>query len=139
MASRKAPWQGGAGGVAVGRSGRMADDYDVVEASIATLGADMAAGKVTSEALVSAYQARIAAIDWAGPTLRSVICFSPRALDDARALDAERAAGRVRGPLHGVPVLIKDNIDSNDGTATTAGSLALAANVTGRDAPVVRR
>jgi amidase len=114
-------------------------DYGVVEASIATLAADMAAGKVTSEALVDAYQARIAAIDWAGPTLRSVICLNPRAFDDARALDAERRDGALRGPLHGVPVLVKDNIDTDDGTATTAGSLALRDNVTLRDAPVVRR
>ncbi len=117
----------------------MAGDYDVVEASIGALAADMAAGKVTSEALTAAYAARIAAIDRAGPTLRSVICLSPTALDEARALDAERRDGGVRGPLHGVPLLIKDNIDSADGTATTAGSLALRGNVTRRDAPVVRR
>ena len=113
--------------------------YDVVEASIAQLGADMAAGKVTAEALVEAYRTRIAAIDWAGPTLRSVITLNPRAADEARALDAERRGGRVRGPLHGVPLLIKDNIETGDGTATTAGSLALKDNVTGRDAPLVRR
>jgi amidase len=113
--------------------------YDVVEASIATLGGDMAAGKVTAEALVTAYQARIEAIDWAGPALRSVIALSPRALEDARALDAERREGKLRGPLHGVPLLIKDNIETDDGAATTAGSLALQHNVTLRDAPVVRR
>jgi len=119
--------------------GEMAGEYDVVEASIATLMADMAAGKLTSEALVAAYQVRIAAIDWDGPELRSVIALSPRALDDARTLDAERRAGALRGPLHGVPILVKDNIDTDDGTATTAGSLALADNITLRDAPVVRR
>ena len=113
--------------------------YDVFEASIATLAADMAAGKLTSEALTAAYQARIAAIDWAGPTLRSVICLNPHSLDDARALDAERTAGQLRGPLHGVPVLVKDNIETDDGTATTAGSLALKDNVTLRDAPIVAR
>jgi amidase len=113
--------------------------YEVVEASIAQLGADMAAGVVTAEALVAAYRARIAAVDWAGPTLRSVICLNPKALDEARAMDAERSAGRVRGPLHGVPLLIKDNIETGDGTATTAGSLALKDNVTGRDAPLVAR
>jgi len=117
----------------------MTGGYDVVEVSVATLAADMAAGKVTSEALVLAYQARIEAIDWAGPELRSVIALNPRALDEARALDAERRAGKLRGALHGVPILVKDNIDTDDGTATTAGSLALAANVTLRDAPVVRR
>ena len=117
----------------------MAGGYDVIEASIATLAADMAAGKVSSTDLVAAYVARIEAIDWAGPTLRSVIALNPGAADEAAALDAERAAGKVRGPLHGVPVLIKDNIESDDGTATTAGSLALRRNVTLRDAPVVRR
>jgi amidase len=116
-----------------------AGGYDVVEASIATLAADMAAGKVTSEALVAAYQARIAEVDWAGATLRSVIVLNPRSLGDARALDAERRAGKVRGPLHGAPILVKDNIDTDDGTATTAGSLALTGNVTFRDAPVIRR
>ena len=113
--------------------------YDVVEASIGRLGADMAAGAVTAEALVTAYAQRVEALDWAGPALRSVICLNPHALAEARAMDAERRAGRVRGPLHGIPLLIKDNIETGDGTATTAGSLALKDNVTGRDAPVVRR
>src|SRR5579862_419154 len=116
----------------------MADAYDVVETSISQLAADMAAGVVTSEALVQAYVARIEQVDRAGPMLRSVIAISPRALDDARAMDAERRAGAVRGPLHGVPLLIKDNIETDDGTATTAGSLALTDNVTLRDAPVIR-
>jgi amidase len=113
--------------------------YDVVEKSIGQLQADMAAGKVTSEGLVKAYRARIEAIDRAGPTLRSVIALNPHALADARALDKERREGRLRGPLHGVSVLLKDNIESADDTATTAGSLALAGNVTGRDAPLVKR
>jgi amidase len=113
--------------------------YDVVEVGVGQLAADMAAGAVTSEALVAAYTARIAAIDWAGPALRSVICLNPRAANEARAMDAERRAGRVRGPLHGVPLLIKDNIETGDGTATTAGSLALKDNLTGRDAPAARR
>jgi amidase len=101
--------------------------------------AAMHAGQVTSEQLVQGYLARIAAMDTRGPRLNSVIALNPHALADARKLDAERRAGRVRGPLHGVPVLLKDNIESDDGTATTAGSLALSANVTNRDAPLVRR
>jgi amidase len=113
--------------------------YDVVERGVAELAAEMAAGRVTSEALAGVYLARIEAVDRAGPCLRSVISISPRALDDARAMDAERRAGAVRGPLHGVPLLIKDNIETADGSATTAGSLALRHNVTGRDAPAVRR
>ena len=73
------------------------------------------------------------------PTHHAVITFNPHALADARKLDAEREAGHLRGALHGVPILLKDNIESADDTATTAGSLALKGNVTGRDAPLVRR
>jgi amidase len=101
--------------------------------------AAMAAGTLTSEALVKAYLARIDAIDRAGPKLNSVLALNPHALADARKLDAERKAGKLRGPLHGIPVLLKDNIESADDTATTAGSLALKDNVTGRDAPIVKR
>jgi amidase len=117
----------------------MSELYPVEEKSVTALQADMASGVVDSAGLVAAYLARIEAIDRAGPTLRSVIAVNPKALDDARRLDGERRAGRLRGPLHGVPVLVKDNIDTDDGTATTAGSLALADNVTLRDAPVVAR
>jgi amidase len=101
--------------------------------------AAMAAGTLTSEALVRDYLARVAALDRAGPKLNSIIVLNPHALADARKLDAERKAGHIRGPLHGIPVLLKDNIESDDGTATTAGSLALQDNVTRRDAPIVRR
>ena len=101
--------------------------------------ADMTAGRYTSEALVREYLARIEAMDRKGPKLNAVIALNSHALADARALDAERKAGKLRGPLHGIPVLLKDNIESADGTATTAGSLALKDNVTNRDAPLVRR
>jgi amidase len=113
--------------------------YDVQEKTIAQLQQDLAAGAVTSEQLVEAYLERIAAIDDAGPTLNAVIAINPDALASARALDAERRAGRTRGPLHGTPILLKDNIESADAMATTAGSLALQANRTERDAPVVAR
>ncbi|MCE9522024.1 MAG: amidase [Alphaproteobacteria bacterium] len=116
-----------------------AKPYDVEEKSIATLQADLASGATTSEALVAAYLNRIERIDRAGPTLRSVLALNPRALDDARALDVERRAGKTRGPLHGIPILVKDNIETADPVATTAGSLALAANLTGRDAPLIAR
>ena len=109
------------------------------ERSVAALAADMAAGRTTSEQLTRGYLERIARFDRAGPTLRSVIALNPDALAQARALDAERRAGHLRGPLHGVPVLIKDNIETADRMATTAGSLALADNLAGRDAPVVAR
>ncbi len=111
----------------------------VEERSIAELQAEMTAGRTTSERIVRAYLARIDAIDRRGPALRSVIAVNPDAVAQARTLDAERRAGRVRGPLHGVPILVKDNIETLDPVATTAGSLALAQNVTGRDAPVIAR
>ena len=110
----------------------------VEERSISDLQADLSAGRTTSEALVAAYLARISAMDRAGPTLQAVISLSPNAAADARALDAERRAGRVRGPLHGIPVLLKDNIETRD-LPTTAGSLALGDNLTGRDAPMAAR
>ena len=111
----------------------------VVELSIPDLQRAMAEGRTTSEQLVKDYLARIEAIDRSGPTLRSVIAVNPNALAEARALDAERRAGHVRGPLHGVPILIKDNIETADPVPTTAGSLALKDNLTGRDAPLVAR
>jgi amidase len=113
--------------------------YDVTEKSILTLERDLSAGRVTSEGLVRAYLARIKAIDRAGPTLHSVIAINPQALDQARVSDVERGLGKARGPLQGIPVLIKDNIETADPMPTTAGSLALADNVTHRDAPIVAR
>ncbi len=100
---------------------------------------DLAAGKVTSEQLVQRYLDRIAAVDKAGPTLQAVLAVNPQALADARALDAERQAHGARGPLHGLPILLKDNIESLEALPTTAGSLALAGNVTHRDAWLVAR
>ena len=94
-------------------------------------------GVVTSEALVKDYLARIKQLDKTGPTLQSILTLNPNALADARALDAKRKAGETLGPLHGVPVLLKDNIESKDAMATTAGALALKDNVTGRDSPLV--
>src|SRR5580692_8162750 len=108
--------------------------YDVAEKDIATLQADMTAGRVTALDLVQAYEARIAQLD---PMLHSVIALNPDAENQARALDQERHAGHVRGPLHGIPILVKDNIETLDPVATTAGSLALKDNITHRDAPVI--
>jgi amidase len=114
-------------------------DYDVQEKTVLELAADMAQGRVSSERLVTIYLARIESLDRSGPTLRSVLSVNPRALDDARALDAERARGELRRLLHGIPVLLKDNIESADPLPTTAGSLALRENLGGRDAPIVER
>ena len=113
--------------------------YDVVEKDITSLQADLAARRVTSVELVRAYQQRIAALDRAGPRLNSVLILNPDAIAQAKALDLERAAKGARGPLHGIPLLIKDNIETADPMPTTAGSLALAASMPGRDAPAVAR
>jgi amidase len=96
-------------------------------------------GELNSEAITAAYLSRIAAIDDSGPMLNAVIAAFPDALDQARAMDAELKAGKYRGPMHGLPVLVKDNIEVAGSIATTAGSLALAANVTNRDAPLIAR
>ena len=98
----------------------------LAEADIPGLQARIAAGELDSAALTRAYLQRIGAIDRGGPQLRSVIALNPQALREAAARDAERRAGRVRGPLHGIPVLLKDNINAHP-MATTAGSLALQA------------
>ena len=111
----------------------------VEERSIDELQRMMTSGQATSVDLVRAYLARIAAMDRKGPMIRAIIALNPDALAQAKALDTERRAGHVRGPLHGVPILIKDNIETLDPIATTAGSLALKDNVTRRDAGVVAR
>ena len=111
---------------------------DVVELSATDARDRMAAGQLTSEALTKAYLDRIATIDDAGPKLDAVIEINPKAATDAAALDAERKAGKVRGPMHGVPILIKDNVDVA-GLVNSAGSLALADNRPGADAFMVKR
>jgi len=116
-----------------------AASFDPVERSLAELQAAMARGETSAAALVAAYIDRIARFDHAGPEYRSVLAVNPAALDAARALDAERNAGRLRGPLHGIPLLIKDNIDTRDPLPTTAGSLALARSFRPEDAPLVAR
>ncbi len=110
----------------------------VAEMTLAEASAQLAAGSLSAEALTQAYLERIEQIDRSGPALNSVIELNPEALADARTLDAERRAGNVRGPLHGIPVLLKDNIDAV-GMANSAGSLALAGNRPTRDAFIVAR
>ena len=92
-------------------------------------------GELSAVEAAEAYLARIAALDRRGPMLRSVIAVNPDALDEARRLDDLRAAGGKLGALHGVPILLKDNIESRDNMATTAGALVLEGNITGRDSP----
>ncbi|WP_306253237.1 amidase [Parvularcula sp. IMCC14364] len=103
--------------------------------SLSDIAAAIRNGDVTSEEIVAAYLYRIENIDRNGPTLNSIIALNPDALTLTRQMDAERAAGNIRGPLHGVPVLLKDNIETKDNMPTTAGALVLKENYTGRDAP----
>ncbi|MGB8842737.1 MAG: amidase [Aliidongia sp.] len=110
--------------------------YDPQEKSLAQLEADLVAGRTSSGELVTLYQQRIAQLN---PQLRAVIAVNPDALAAAKAADADRAAKKPFGPLAGLPILIKDNIESADDMVTTAGSLALKDNKTGRDAPLVAR
>lgn len=99
----------------------------------------MAAGELTAHSLAELYLSRIAELDQDGPMLNAVIEVNPDALAIADALDAERRARGPRGPLHGIPVLIKDNIDTADRMMTTAGSLALAGNYAAQDSTVARK
>lgn len=94
-------------------------------------------GEISSVELVTLYLERIKAIDKQGPRLQAVLSLNPDALEQAKALDAMRADGLVKGPLHGIPILLKDNIESMDNIATTAGALALKDNITHRDSPLV--
>ncbi len=109
------------------------------EVTSGSLQEQMRAGTTSAVQLTEQYLARIEAVDRAGPTLRSVIETNPEALQIAAQLDAERKAGKVRGPLHGLPVLIKDNIDTADRMMTSAGSLALATTPALMDAGIVQR
>lgn len=112
--------------------------FDVYEASVADLQAAMTSGKTTSVALVDAYLARIAAYDKKGPEINAMVRLNPNARAEARRLDDERRQGRVRGPLHGIPIILKDNFDTAD-MPTTGGSLALANHQTKDDAFVVKK
>ncbi len=109
------------------------------EVTVAELAAAMQRGETSARAVAEYYLERIEAIDRAGPTLRSIIEINPDALEIADELDRERRAGRVRGPLHGVPVVLKANIDTGDRMATSAGSLALAGHRAPDDAFLVAR
>ncbi len=113
--------------------------FELEEVTLAQLHRGLRTGRYTVRWLCETYLTRIEAVDRAGPTLRSVIETSPDAIADAETRGAEVLAGNVRGPLHGIPVLIKDNIATADHMSTTAGSLALAGVRAARDAFLVRR
>ena len=113
--------------------------FDLDEATIVELQQKMQSGRETSRSLVEKYLARIASIDRGGPALRSVLETNPDALTIADQLDAERRARGARGPLHGIPILLKDNIATADKMMTSAGSLALAGVTPPKDAFVASR
>ncbi|GAA4508143.1 amidase [Hymenobacter ginsengisoli] len=113
--------------------------FALSELTITDLQAQLASGKATSRSLCQQYLSQIAAIDKAGPRLNSVIELNPDALSIADGLDKERKAGKLRGPMHGIPVLIKDNIDTGDKMQTTAGALALAGHHAAQDSHVAKQ
>jgi len=120
-----------------GSPGRAAE-LDLTSATIADLDAALNSGALTSEKLVELYQARIAAYDKQGPTINAVITLNPRALDEARALDAERKAKGPRSPIHGIPMVLKDNYNTFD-LPTTGGSQVLKGSIPPADAFVVKK
>jgi amidase len=113
--------------------------FELEEATIAQLQDWMAAGRYTSRTLCELYFKRISEVDRTGPAIRSVLQINPDALQIADSLDVERKSGHVRGPMHGIPVLIKDNVGTHDSMTTAAGSLALAHSISPRDSFVAER
>ena len=109
------------------------------EWTITELNEKMESGELTSRQVTDLYFQRIAAVDKGGPYINSVIELNPDALEIADGLDKERKAGKLRGALHGIPILIKDNIDTHDRMQTTAGSLALEGNIAAKDAFIVKQ
>ena len=124
----------GAAGVAGG-----VPPFELDEVTVAELQAAMESGERTARSITQLYLDRIAAIDGQGPELRSVIETNPEALEIADQLDAKRAASGPRGPLHGIPVALKDNIDTHDRMTTTAGSLALEGSIPPQDSFIAQR
>ena len=108
--------------------------FELEEATLSELQAGMAAGRMTARSITQLYLDRITALNLNGPALRHVLETNPDALSLADSLDQERKAGKVRGPLHGIPILLKDNIDTADRMTTTAGSLAMAGSIPLQDA-----
>ena len=119
-------------------SGSAAQPLQLSGATIADLNAAMDEGVLTSERLVELYLARIAAYDDEGPRLNALLTVNPRALETARELDRERRARGPRSPLHGIPVILKDNVDTRD-MPTTAGSILLKGSIPPDDAFITRK
>ncbi len=132
-------WSVAARAADVNEGSPMAQGARSQDLTIETLRGLLWAGRTTSSQLVATFEAAIARSDRTGPSLNAILALNPRAGDQARARDAARRPGEPGDILDGIPILLKDNIDSDDGLATTAGSLALKDNIPGRDAPVVAR
>jgi len=115
------------------------DDFELNEVTISELQEKMKNGTYTSETITNLYLKRIDALDKNGPKLNSIIEVNPDAITIAKQMDDERKSGKVRGPLHGIPVVIKDNIDTADKMMTTAGSLALVNHIAAKDAFIVTK
>lgn len=115
------------------------DDFELNEITISELQDKMKSGTYSSEQITKLYLDRIYAIDQNGPKLNAIIELNPEALSIAKAMDKERKEGKIRGLLHGIPILIKDNIDTADKMMTTAGSLALIGNIASNDAFIVKK
>ena len=113
--------------------------FELNEATIAELQSQMQRGERTARQIAEMYLARIEAIDKNGPAINAIIELNPDALRIADDLDRERKAGSTRGPLHGIPILLKDNIDTGDRMMTTAGSLALEGHYAAQDSFVVKK
>lgn len=121
------------------QAAKSALDFELNEVTIQTLQSSMVDKSRSARSIAEQYLKRIAEVDKKGPQLNAVIELNPDALAIADEMDKERAAGKVRGPMHGIPVLIKDNIDTADKMHTTAGALALADNIASQDAHIVKR
>jgi amidase len=115
------------------------EPFELHEATIASLQDAMRSGRHTARSITELYLARIEALNRQGPELRAIIETNPQALEIADQLDAERKAGKLRGPLHGIPVALKDNIDTHDRMTTTAGSLALEGSIPPQDSYVAQK
>jgi amidase len=132
-------WGGPAGHAAAADAGSVPSGRELEQLGLTQLASGMASGRWSSQGLTAAYLSRIEAIDRHGPKLRAVIEVNPDALRVARELDRERHRIQVRGILYGAPILLKDNIDTDDALHTTAGSLALLDSMPRQDAFIVRR